>query len=53
MNQASPPLKSYIDKLKNKNLKILITGCGNAYEAEWLLQNDFNNVHSSIFHQYW
>ena len=44
MKQVSPPLKSYIDKLANKNLKILIPGCGNAYEAEYLLNNGFNNV---------
>jgi SAM-dependent methyltransferase len=44
MKQASPPLKSYINSLKNKDLKILIPGCGNAYEAEYLLENGFTNV---------
>lgn len=44
MHQVSPPLKSYIDKLKNKDLKILIPGCGNAYEAEYLLDSGFNYV---------
>lgn len=44
MQQVSPPLKSYIDSLDNKNLKILIPGCGNAYEAEYLLSKGFKNV---------
>jgi SAM-dependent methyltransferase len=44
MQQVSPPLKSYIDTLNNKDLKILIPGCGNAYEAEYLLESGFNYV---------
>jgi hypothetical protein len=44
MGQVSPPLKSYIDGLENKELKILIPGCGNAYEAEYLLSKGFTNV---------
>ena len=44
MHQVSPPLKSYIDSLTNKELKILIPGCGNAYEAEYLLSKGFTNV---------
>lgn len=41
----SRPLKSYIDQLKNKNLKILISGAGNAYEAEYLWEQGFTNVY--------
>lgn len=41
---VSTPLKEYIDQLDNKNISILIPGCGNAYEAEYLLQNGFNNI---------
>lgn len=44
MQQVSPPLKSYIDSLENKDLEILIPGCGNAYEAEYLLSKGFKNV---------
>ncbi|HEU5365832.1 MAG TPA: methyltransferase domain-containing protein [Hanamia sp.] len=44
MKQVSPPLKAYIDSLENKNLKIVIPGCGNAYEAEYLLEKGFKNV---------
>ncbi len=38
------PLKEYIDSLSEKNIKILIPGCGNAYEAEYLWNNGFHNV---------
>ena len=44
MKQVSPPLKAYIDQLTNKNLKILIPGCGNSYEAEYLLNQGFTNI---------
>jgi SAM-dependent methyltransferase len=41
---VSPAIKQYIDQLTNKNTRILIPGCGNAYEAEYLLQQGFNQV---------
>ena len=41
---ASTPLKNYIDQLENKEIRILIPGCGNAYEAEYLHLKGFNNV---------
>lgn len=41
----STPLKTYIDQLENKKLNILIPGAGNAYEAEYLFKNGFNNVY--------
>ena len=44
MNQVSPPLKGYIDSLEDRDLKILIPGCGNAYEAAYLLEKGFRNV---------
>ena len=40
----SPPLKEYINQLPNKQITILIPGCGNAYEAEYLLQQGFTNI---------
>lgn len=40
----STPLKTYIDQLENKQLKILIPGAGNSYEAEYLHKNGFTNV---------
>ena len=44
LKSISPPLKEFIDTLTDKNLKILIPGCGNAYEAEYLLEQGFHNV---------
>lgn len=44
LGQISPPLKAYIDQIKDKNLNILIPGCGNSYEAEYLLQQGFTNI---------
>lgn len=44
LGMVSPPLKSYIDQLKDTSIKILIPGGGNSYEAEYLFRNGFNNV---------
>jgi SAM-dependent methyltransferase len=41
---VSPPIKSYIDQLENKDIKILIPGAGNAYEADYLLQKGFKDI---------
>lgn len=40
----SPPITEYFDQVSNKEAKILIPGAGNAYEAEYLYQQGFNNV---------
>ncbi len=42
--QSSPPLVAFFDTLNNKDIKILIPGCGNAYEAEYLHKSGFTNV---------
>ena len=44
LGEVSPPIKDYIDTLENKNSRILIPGCGNTYEAEYLLQKGFTNI---------
>lgn len=41
---VTTPLKEYFDQLNDKSLKILIPGCGNAHEAEYLWANGFKNV---------
>ena len=41
---VSTPIKEYVDQLENKDLKILIPGAGNAYEAEYVWQKGFKNV---------
>jgi SAM-dependent methyltransferase len=40
----SPVITRYIDQLNNRDMAILIPGCGNAYEAEYLLAKGFTNV---------
>lgn len=44
LGAVSPPLKAYFDQLENKELKILIPGGGNSYEAEYLFNKGFKNV---------
>lgn len=41
---VTTPLKTYFDQLINKEIKILIPGCGNAYEAEYLFHSGFKNT---------
>ncbi len=44
LGEVSPAIKSYIDKLPSKSISILIPGCGNAYEAAYLMDQGFTNV---------
>jgi methyl halide transferase len=44
IGHISYPLKTYIDQLQDKDLKILIPGAGNAYEAEYLFKMGFQNT---------
>lgn len=44
MGTVSPPLAAYIDQLSDKNISILIPGCGNAYEAQYLLDKGFQRI---------
>lgn len=44
IGQVSEPLKAYIDQLENKELRILIPGCGFGHEAKYLAENGFSNV---------
>ncbi len=41
----STPIKTYIDQLEDKSLRILIPGAGNSYEAEYLWNKGFKNVY--------
>ncbi len=38
------PMKTYIDQLEDKSLKILIPGCGGGHEAIYLYEAGFHNV---------
>lgn len=40
----SPAIVAFADRISNKSALILIPGCGNAYEAEYLHQAGFTNV---------
>ena len=44
IGEVSTPLKAYIDQLKDKNIRILIPGAGNAYELDYLIEKGFQNV---------
>lgn len=44
IGSISTPIKTYIDQLTDKSLKILIPGAGNGYEFDYLIQKGFNNV---------
>jgi thiopurine S-methyltransferase len=42
---VSPPIQAYFDQVEDESIKILIPGCGNSYEAEYLWNMGFKNVH--------
>ncbi len=44
IGEVSAPLKAYFDQLTDKQLRILIPGAGNAYEAAYLWQLGFRDV---------
>lgn len=44
LGQVSPPIQTYVDTVAVKNRSILIPGCGNSYEAEYLLKQGFSNI---------
>lgn len=44
IGKTSPPIEKYFQKIEDKNVEILIPGCGNAYEAEFLQKNGFKNI---------
>lgn len=45
LGEVSPPIRSYVDQLEDKSLKILIPGAGNGHEAAYLFKSGFKNVH--------
>ena len=46
LQQASPPLMAYMDQIPvdRRDLAILIPGCGNGYEALYLLEKGFSKI---------
>ena len=45
LGEVSPPILNYSNQLTNKDIKILVPGCGNAYEAEYLYEKGFRNTY--------
>ncbi len=45
LGDVSPPIKVFFDHIIDKDLKILIPGCGYGHEAEYLFNVGFKNVH--------
>ncbi|MBW3468560.1 methyltransferase domain-containing protein [Arthrospiribacter ruber] len=41
---VTTPIKQYLDQFYQKEVKILIPGAGNAYEAKYAFENGFQNV---------
>lgn len=39
------PIKTYVDQLEDKSIKILIPGAGNAHEAIYMHEHGFSNVY--------
>jgi methyl halide transferase len=44
LGEVSPAIKNYINTLNDKDIRILIPGCGNCYEAIYLLEHGFTNI---------
>ena len=44
LGKPSTPLVEYINQLSNKDISILIPGCGRGYEAEYLVSKGFSNI---------
>lgn len=42
--KITTPLKDYVDQITHKTIKILIPGCGNAHEFEYLAQQGFDET---------
>jgi methyl halide transferase len=40
----SPAIVKYMEQIEDKNIALLIPGCGNGYEAEFLVKNGFTNI---------
>jgi SAM-dependent methyltransferase len=44
IGHASPAITDYMKQYPYKNASILIPGCGNAYEAQYLVDNGFTDI---------
>ena len=44
IGHSSGPMNYWMNQIADKNARILIPGCGNAYEAKYLLENGFTDI---------
>lgn len=44
LGKVSPPLMAYFDQVNDKTVRLLLPGCGNAWEAAYLLHAGFTNI---------
>lgn len=44
LGKASPAITDYMTQYRDKKAAILIPGCGNAYETEFLIDHGFTNI---------
>lgn len=44
IGHAAPAITNYMEQYPDKNAAVLIPGCGNAHEADYLLQHGFTNI---------
>ncbi len=42
--RITTPIKEYLEQIKDRSISVLIPGCGNAHEAEWMLENGFTHI---------
>lgn len=45
VGEVSAPFIPFFESLSDRSIRILIPGCGNGYEGEYLWKNGFHNVH--------
>ncbi|RXR22529.1 class I SAM-dependent methyltransferase [Flavobacterium stagni] len=51
VGSITAPLKTYLDQIEDKSIRILIPGGGNSYEFEYLITHGFTNVNVLDFAQ--
>ncbi|MDD4086987.1 MAG: methyltransferase domain-containing protein [Bacteroidales bacterium] len=44
MGYASPPIKTYLDQLRDKSLQVLVPGAGKGWEVKYLFDQGFKNT---------
>jgi thiopurine S-methyltransferase len=45
LGEVSPPIKAYFETVENKELNVLIPGCGNGHEGRYLFNEGYMNIY--------